>query len=55
MAGRLATRADINKGVAKATKRFYDCCVDLGFEATDTVGQCSRGGRRGPSARASAR
>ena len=32
-----ATRADI-KGVAKATKRFYDCCVDLGFEATDTVG-----------------
>ncbi len=32
-----ATRADI-KGVAKATKAFYDCCVDLGFEATDTVG-----------------
>ena len=32
-----ATRADI-RGVAKATQRFYDCCVDLGFQATDTVG-----------------
>ena len=32
-----ASRADI-KGVAKATRRYYDCCVDLGFQATDTVG-----------------
>ncbi len=32
-----ASRADI-KGVAKATRRIYDCCVDLGFQATDTVG-----------------
>src|ERR1019366_1248078 len=31
------SRADI-KGVAKATRRYYDCCVDLGFQATDTVG-----------------
>jgi uncharacterized SAM-binding protein YcdF (DUF218 family) len=32
-----ASRADI-RGVAKATQRLYDCCVDLGFEAEDTVG-----------------
>ncbi len=32
-----ASRADI-RGVAKATRRFYDCCVDLGFQALDTVG-----------------
>lgn len=32
-----ASRADI-RGVAKATRRYYDCCVDLGFKATDTVG-----------------
>jgi uncharacterized SAM-binding protein YcdF (DUF218 family) len=32
-----ASRADI-RGVAKATRRFYDCCVDLGFAATNTVG-----------------
>jgi uncharacterized SAM-binding protein YcdF (DUF218 family) len=32
-----ASRADI-RGVAKATQRFYDCCVDLGFQAMDTVG-----------------
>jgi uncharacterized SAM-binding protein YcdF (DUF218 family) len=32
-----ASRADI-KDVAKATRRYYDCCVDLGFQATDTVG-----------------
>ncbi|HEX4196010.1 MAG TPA: YdcF family protein [Caulobacteraceae bacterium] len=32
-----ASRADI-RGVAKATRRYYDCCVDLGFQATDTVG-----------------
>ncbi|HEX4179890.1 MAG TPA: YdcF family protein [Caulobacteraceae bacterium] len=32
-----ASRADI-RGVAKATRRLYDCCVDLGFEALDTVG-----------------
>jgi uncharacterized SAM-binding protein YcdF (DUF218 family) len=34
---KLASRADI-RGVAKATQRLYDCCVDLGFEAEDTVG-----------------
>jgi uncharacterized SAM-binding protein YcdF (DUF218 family) len=32
-----ASRADI-RGVTKATRRYYDCCVDLGFRATDTVG-----------------
>lgn len=32
-----ASRADI-RGVAKATRRLYDCCVDLGFQAADTVG-----------------
>jgi uncharacterized SAM-binding protein YcdF (DUF218 family) len=31
------SRADI-RGVTKATRRFYDCCVDLGFRATSTVG-----------------
>ena len=34
---RQASRADI-RGVAKATRRLYDCCVDLGFQAADTVG-----------------
>lgn len=34
---RNASRADI-EGVTRATRRFYDCCVDLGFRATDTVG-----------------
>jgi uncharacterized SAM-binding protein YcdF (DUF218 family) len=34
---REASRADI-RGVAKATRRYYDCCVDLGFQATNTVG-----------------
>lgn len=33
----IVSRADI-RDVAKATKRYYDCCVDLGFRATDTVG-----------------
>jgi uncharacterized SAM-binding protein YcdF (DUF218 family) len=32
-----ASRSDI-RGVARATRRFYDCCVDLGFQATNTVG-----------------
>ena len=32
-----ATRADI-QGVTKTGHRLYDCCVDLGFSATDTVG-----------------
>ena len=26
------------RAVAKATVRYYQCCVDLGFSATDTVG-----------------
>jgi uncharacterized SAM-binding protein YcdF (DUF218 family) len=34
---RAASPADI-RDVAKATRRYYDCCVDLGFQATDTVG-----------------
>jgi len=32
-----ASRADV-KDVAKATRRYYDCCVDLGFQARNTVG-----------------
>ncbi len=32
-----ATRDDI-QGITKAGQRLYDCCVDLGFSATDTVG-----------------
>jgi uncharacterized SAM-binding protein YcdF (DUF218 family) len=32
-----ATRAQI-RGVAKASRRTYDCCVDLGFQAADTLG-----------------
>ncbi len=34
---RKASRDDI-RGVARATQRYYDCCVDLGFSATNTVG-----------------
>jgi uncharacterized SAM-binding protein YcdF (DUF218 family) len=34
---RRANRRDI-RDVAKATRRFYDCCVDLGFKAVNTVG-----------------
>ena len=34
---REATRADI-QDVTGATKGLYDCCVDLGFTAADTVG-----------------
>jgi uncharacterized SAM-binding protein YcdF (DUF218 family) len=31
------TRADL-RSVAKANQRLFDCCVDLGFQAMDTVG-----------------
>jgi uncharacterized SAM-binding protein YcdF (DUF218 family) len=34
---REATRADV-LGVTKAGKPIYDCCVDLGFAAADTIG-----------------
>ena len=34
---RAASPADI-RAVANATQRYYNCCVDLGFEATSTVG-----------------
>lgn len=34
---RNATRKDI-RGVARAAQKVYDCCVDLGFEAANTVG-----------------
>ncbi len=34
---RIASPADI-RDVAKATQRYYSCCVDLGFQATSTVG-----------------
>lgn len=32
-----ASREDI-RNVGRAVRRLYDCCVDLGFEAADTVG-----------------
>jgi uncharacterized SAM-binding protein YcdF (DUF218 family) len=32
-----ASRADM-RNVAQAQRRIYDCCVDLGYQATDTVG-----------------
>lgn len=32
-----ASREDI-RAVSKAVRRVYDCCVDLGFTAVDTVG-----------------
>lgn len=34
---RAATREDI-RHVSRAVRRLYDCCVDLGFTAADTVG-----------------
>src|SRR5688572_28380183 len=34
---RAATRGDI-RNVSRAVRRLYDCCVDLGFTAADTVG-----------------
>ncbi|MEO8115372.1 MAG: YdcF family protein, partial [Phenylobacterium sp.] len=34
---REASREDI-RTVSKAVRRLYDCCVDLGFNAADTVG-----------------
>jgi uncharacterized SAM-binding protein YcdF (DUF218 family) len=34
---RKATRADI-ASVAKAPSQLFDCCVDLGFSAADTIG-----------------
>lgn len=33
----VASRADIRR-VSRAVRRLYDCCVDLGFDAADTVG-----------------
>jgi uncharacterized SAM-binding protein YcdF (DUF218 family) len=33
----MASRADVRR-VSKAVRRLYDCCVDLGFTAADTVG-----------------
>ncbi len=33
----IASRADIRR-VSRAVRRLYDCCVDLGFTAADTVG-----------------
>ena len=34
---REASREDI-RAVSKAVRRIYDCCIDLGFTAADTVG-----------------
>ncbi len=34
---RITSRADI-RSVAKAPGRLYDCCVDLGFSAENTIG-----------------
>jgi len=33
----LASRSDM-RTVAQAQRRIYDCCVDLGYQATDTIG-----------------
>jgi len=33
----IASRADIRRA-SRAVRRLYDCCVDLGFTAADTVG-----------------
>lgn len=33
----MASRSDM-RAVAQAQRRIYDCCVDLGYQATDTVG-----------------
>ena len=33
----IASRPDIRR-VSRAVRRLYDCCVDLGFTAADTVG-----------------
>ena len=33
----IASREDI-RHVSRAVRRLYDCCVDLGFTAADTVG-----------------
>lgn len=33
----IASREDI-RNVSRAVRRLYDCCVDLGFTAADTVG-----------------
>ncbi len=33
----MASRADVRR-VSRAVRRLYDCCVDLGFTAADTVG-----------------
>ncbi len=37
---RRATRADV-WGVLGGTKGLFDCCVDLGFNAADTIGNAS--------------
>jgi uncharacterized SAM-binding protein YcdF (DUF218 family) len=34
---RMASREDV-RNVSRAVRRLYDCCVDLGFTAADTVG-----------------
>jgi uncharacterized SAM-binding protein YcdF (DUF218 family) len=34
---RAVSREDI-RAISKAARRLYDCCVDLGFNAADTVG-----------------
>lgn len=34
---REASREDV-RNASKATRRLYDCCVDLGFSAVDTIG-----------------
>jgi uncharacterized SAM-binding protein YcdF (DUF218 family) len=34
---RMASREDIRR-TTRAVRRLYDCCVDLGFSAADTVG-----------------
>ena len=35
--GRIVTREELRRA-SKTVRRLYDCCVDLGFTAADTVG-----------------
>ena len=49
-----ASRADI-RGVTKATRRYYDCCVDLGFRGHRHGRQRARDRRPGPAPTATAR
>ncbi len=51
---RHVTRSELQT-ITGASKPVYDCCVDLGFQATNTLGNAPRDGRLGEVARATAR